>query len=76
MYNKVINILLSSDNECIPLYCKRHKKSKPGWNFVKNLDKCAYFGTIFGVMVADLETVFLLTDNEFKSQVSFLCKLY
>ena len=32
MYNKVIYILLSSGNECILSYCKRHKKSKPGWN--------------------------------------------
>ena len=30
--NKVINILLSSGNECIPSYCKRHKKTNLGWN--------------------------------------------
>ena len=32
MYNIVINILICSGYEYIPLYCKRHRKSKPGWN--------------------------------------------
>ena len=31
-YNKVIDILLTSGNECISSRCKRPKFTKPGWN--------------------------------------------